>query len=219
MGESDPVAVEEVPMLIPFDDLHDKYNFNIGGLLHVGAHEGQEAPMYKKLGFNPVFWVEAETETFNTLEKNLEAHPGHVAIQAVVADEIKTVTFHHANNGQSSSILELGTHAKEHPEVVYTGERERMATTIETLFELGLIEQCNFLNLDIQGAELMALQGAHGYLAGVDYIYTEVNIKPLYKGCALLKDLDSWLGSRGFERVEIMMTRHGWGDALYVRQP
>ncbi len=33
----------------------------------------------------------------------------------------------------------------------------------------------NFLNLDIQGAELKALKSMGDYLNNVDYIYTEVN--------------------------------------------
>lgn len=205
-------------MLIPLNDLHEKYDFNVTGVLHVGAHEGEEADAYDALGYTPVYWVEADANTCKKLEKNVAHRPGHHVLNAVCAEKSGLVTFHHANNGQSSSILELGTHATEHPEVVYVGENEMLASTVDELAFLGLIgDEANFVNLDVQGAELMVLKGAIEFLQHVDYIYTEVNKKELYVGCVLLPELDRWLRMRGFNRFETEMTPHGWGDALYMK--
>lgn len=204
-------------MLIPLESLISKYDLKVTGVLHVGGHHGEEAQAYNKVGFGPVYWVEAELKSFQVLQRNIRRYGNQFAINAVVTDEEKEVTFHHANNGQSSSLLEFGTHSKEHPDVVFTGSTTYDATTIHNLFEEGLIGECNFMNLDIQGAELLALQGAGDYLDSVDYIYSEVNQKELYKGCVQLPELDRWLRDRGFTRREIQMTVHGWGDAFYVR--
>lgn len=205
-------------MLIGLEQLHKKYHLEVNGVLHVGAHYGEEADIYDKLSYSPVFWVEADSLSIPELTKHVGKRKGHTIVQSVVADEPKLVTFNHANNGQSSSILELGTHAVEHPDVVYTGKCNMLATTIDQLEDYGLIEQTNFMNLDIQGAELLALRGGINYLSAVDYIYTEVNKKELYKGCVLLPELDSFLSRLNFERVELKMERHGWGDAFYVRR-
>ena len=51
----------------------------------------------------------------------------------------------------------------------------------------------NFLNFDIQGAELKALKGMEEYLNKVDYLYTEVNSNYVYVGCALITELDEYL--------------------------
>lgn len=204
-------------MLIDLKSLHRKYQLKVNGVLHLGAHYGEEADDYDRLHFGPVYWIEADDSSIPELTKNVGSRTGHTIVQAVVAEEAKIVTFNQANNGQSSSILEFGTHSKEHPDVVFTGQKSMMATTLDELEFLGFIEKVNFMNLDIQGAELMALQGGVDYLSDVQYIYTEVNQKELYKGCCLLKDLDHWLGQRGFSRVELEMTQHGWGDAFYVR--
>jgi FkbM family methyltransferase len=206
-------------MLIPFSTLAKKYDFTpSGGVLHVGAHEGEEADDYDAIGFNPVYWVEADHETAHVLERNVGKRPGHHVIASLLADEERIVTFHQANNGQSSSILELGTHATEHPDVVYVGEQERHATTVDALLEFDLIERCAFLNLDVQGAELLVLKGATEFLSTVDFIYAEVNKRKLYKDCALIGDIDHYVGMLGFVRAETAWTRHGWGDALYVRE-
>jgi len=92
--------------------------------------------------------------------------------------------------------------------------------TLDTLFEkLGIPhDRYDVANLDIQGAELMALRGAEKILAGVRAVYTEVNTKELYVGCAQLGEIDEFLGARGFVRVALKVLTHGWGDGLYVRK-
>ena len=62
------------------------------------------------------------------------------------------------------------------------------------------------------------LRGAEKVLEGMKCVITEVNMKELYAGCAQIEDFDAFLGERGFMRVCTDMTRHGWGDALYLRK-
>ena len=50
-------------------------------------------------------------------------------------------------------------------------------------------------------------------------IYTEVNTKYIYENCALMTEIDEYLGTFNFHRVETKMTKHGWGDALYILDP
>lgn len=204
-------------MLIPLRTIHDKYGLKVNGVLHIGAHYGEELSYYDILSYRPVWWIEAEVASFKVLKEHVKSYNDQHCINACVADEVKPVTFHTANNGQSSSILELGTHAQEHPDVVYTGSDTMIATTVDILADKKAIGQANFMNLDIQGAELMALKGAVNYLKNVDYIYSEVNEKELYKGCVQLPELDEWLKEQGFELVELSWTQHGWGDGFWVR--
>ncbi len=219
-------------MLIPFKEMFPRQGIDdVTGIMHVGAHLAEELEAYTELGIHNVVWVEANPRIYEQLCNIIP--PPQTAIEAVVSDKSgEVVSFNVANNGQSSSILELGTHEQEHPDVEFTGKFEATTTTLTKIFwTLGLdlgdlgakacmspIDQINMLNLDIQGAELKALEGMDGWnLKQIKYIYTEVNEKELYKGCALLPDLDAFLGERDFTRVETEMTRHGWGDALFVR--
>lgn len=204
-------------MLISLQDIHTKYNMQVNGVLHIGAHYGEESADYRRLKYSPVYWIEADPSSIPTLKAKVGRY-GHHVVEALVSDKPGEVKFNIANNGQSSSMLEFKTHAKEHPDVVFTGSEMINATTVDDLLAEKVISRCNFMNLDIQGAELMALKGAEDYLQTVDYIYTEVNKKELYAGCALLHQLDTFLDDHGFERVELAMTPHGWGDALFVRR-
>ena len=146
--------------------------------------------------------------------------PKENIIHAVVSDKKgEKIKFNIANNGESSSILELGTHKKEHQTIHYTETRKYRTKTLENIIEDNSInmDEVNFLNLDIQGVELRALKGMKDNLKKIDYIYSEVNEKELYIGCDLIGSLDEYLKEFGFKRAETSMTRHGWGDALYIK--
>lgn len=192
------------------------------GVLHVGAHLCEEAPLYESLGLNArdaaqVLWVEADPRYAQAMAET-RGFP-NVVCAAVSDTDGAEAMFHVTNNGQSSSLLPLAEHRHEHPDVYETGELRVRTATLDALFErLGIPhDRYDVANLDVQGAELMALRGAEKILAGMRAVYTEVNTKELYAGCALLGEMDAFLGARGFARVALEMTRHGWGDALYVR--
>ena len=79
----------------------------------------------------------------------------------------------------------------------------------------------DFVNLDVQGAELKVLQGFGNTFTeqkNIKAVYTEVNTEEVYVGCALLSEIDSFLYHFGFQRVAISMTEANWGDALYLRK-
>jgi len=76
----------------------------------------------------------------------------------------------------------------------------------------------NFLNFDIQGAELKALKGMEEYLDNLDYLYTEVNKNYVYENCALVNELDEYLNKFGLVRVETNWTDYEWGDAFYIKR-
>ena len=208
-------------MLIPFDYLCKKYSLRPPGVLHLGANEGQEAPAYAAAGIERVVWVEALPQVFDVLKQKIAPIRGSVALLACLSDvDNQQVDFHVASNdGQSSSFFELGTHAQAHPTVRYV-KTIRMATIrVDTLLRQNKLEVGPgwLLNIDLQGAELLALKGMGDLFWEFDSAYIEVNVKELYIGCPLLKDIDAFFWEKGFSRKEIKMTGSGWGDAFYLR--
>lgn len=207
-------------MLIPLENMVKKYNMNITGVLHVGAHECEEQNFYLNEKINPqnIHWVEAMQ---NKVEIMQMSNPLLNIYQGVVSDiDNQEVQFKITNNGQSSSILDFGTHSKHHPQVHVTDVVSLKTTRLDTLIEKNDINMnsINFLNLDIQGAELLALKGMAKYLKHIKYIYTEVNTEKVYKDCALITEIDDFLKLHGFSRkCEAIYRQFGWGDALYIR--
>lgn len=203
-------------MIIPLINLVRKYNIQFKGVLHVGAHECEELKDYENyLPRNKILWVEALPDKVEFCKKTF---PNVLIEQAVVSDTIESVKFNRSNNGQSSSILELGTHETLHPHVHYTHSFMVETKLLKDIIYKYPIEY-NFLNLDIQGAELKALKGMEEYLHKVDYIYTEVNADYVYKNCALVNEIDDYLIQFGLHRVEThIYPEYNWGDAFYIRK-
>jgi FkbM family methyltransferase len=202
-------------MLIPLHLLVQKYNIHFSGILHVGAHECEEINDYERyIGRDKILWIEAipgKVEFCKNKFQNL------LIENAVVSDKIENVKFNISNNGQSSSILEFGLHSQYHPQVHYIGSFECETKLLKDIIPKYNIN-FNFLNFDIQGAELKALKGMEEFLPMVDYLYTEVNSNQVYKDCAIISELDNYLNKFGLFRVETEMTHFEWGDAFYIRK-
>lgn len=202
-------------MLIPLDSLVQKYNVKFTGILHVGAHECEELVSYDSfLPRNKMLWVEALQDKVDFCK---EKYPDINIEQAVISDCVETVTFNRANNGESSSFLEFGLHSHFHSHVHFV---ESFQTETKMLKDI----MCNydipynFLNLDIQGVELKALKGIGDYLNTIQYIYTEVNSDYVYKDCAIIEEIDEYLKTFGFQRVETKWQGEcRWGDAFYIK--
>lgn len=202
-------------MLISLHDLVRKYNIEFSGILHVGAHECEEIHDYERyISRDKVLWIDALQDK---VDLSKQKFPDIFIEQAVVSDTKDIVTFHRSNNGQSSSILELGLHKQYHPQVWYVDSfvaETKLLKDIICNYDIPY----NFINLDIQGAELKALKGMAEYLPKIDYIYSEVNSDYVYEGCALVTELDEYLLQFGLHRVETKWTDCKWGDAFYIRK-
>ena len=203
-------------MLISFEDLTRFWRVKPIGVVHVGAHQAEEAEDYLRYGFGAVVWIEAQPGLIEEL--NLKISPPSQVIHALVWNESGVkMNLRLASNGQSSSIFQLGTHKERYPHIEVSGYAELTTSRLEDILPLDI--NFNFLNLDIQGAEFEAIEGMGSMLAKVDYIYTEVNRAQLYKGIKEIKAIDEFLEEQGFRRVATVWTNADWGDALYIRVP
>ena len=187
-------------------DTLDRFGVLPSRVLHVGAHEAEEADLYARWGAE-VLWVEANPTLANRLKQR-----GLNVVCGAAWSSAGPLTLHVASNGHSSSVYPMGLHTIRHPDVHTVGTLQTEGFRLDSLPFLP-----DMLNLDIQGAELEALKGAVGLLGGVRWVYTEVSSEELYVGQSLVPELDRWLGERKFVQVAAEWTDRGWGDALYVR--
>jgi len=207
-------------MLIPFDQINQfilSTGKKIKGIIHIGAHECEERNDYNKNGVDDsrIIWIEGNA---NLVQQNKDKDIN--IFHALIDDEEKEVEFKITNNGQSSSILELGIHKDLYPHITVSEIHKQKTVRLDSFFEQHNIDpsKYDFWNLDIQGTELRALKSAEKYLKYINYIYTEANTREIYKGCALLPEIDFYLEERGFVRIAFQeCENHGWGDALYYR--
>jgi len=207
-------------MLIPYSKLLETHNIQVHGILHIGAHKCEELEAYVTGGCpkDRILWIEGNPELYKfNKQKDSEIK---ILNYLVHEDDDKEIIFNITNNGQSSSVLELGLHQYFYPGIIYVKKIAMFTKRVDTIYKEHNIDPnfANFLNIDIQGAELLALKGMGDLLHNFDYLYLEVNTDYVYKDCALVGEIDDYLSKYGFKRIETQMTDQRWGDAFYVKQ-
>jgi FkbM family methyltransferase len=214
-------------MLISFSDVVHKHGVKPRGVIHIGAHDAQEFSDYVQNRVQDMIWIEADPTIALRLKERFQELNNVLVFNHAISDvDNQNLKFFITNNeGMSSSILELGTHKQLFPGIKVLSEIPVKSKTLDTLVEENNIdlEKYNFLNIDIQGAELLALKGASKTLQHIDAVFAEVNTNHVYKGCALMSEIDDYLSTFGFERIATKMWEdewigiHPWGDALYKK--
>jgi FkbM family methyltransferase len=196
-------------------------------VLHVGAHLGEEAADYHANGVEEALWVEANPELMDGLREVLAAYPGQTAVQAAVTDaDGAKATLHVAQSAtaalpaMNSSLLEPKAQRQIYPFFNYDKTIDLETVTLDALLAREGYGPHHFqmLNLDVEGGELLVLRGGLKALAGVAWIFTEVNHAERFAGGAVLPEMDAFLEAHGFERKALCdFGDRTWGDALYVR--
>lgn len=204
-------------MLISFDYIAQTYG-TPRGIIHIGAHLMEERPDYVRYGLNNTIWIEANPELYAVIVNKISDEE-KVFNYAIAETSDRPITLYCTNNSQSSSILPLGTHKKYYPDISVSHTKEVMSQRVDDIilkYNI-LIDNYNFVNIDIQGVELRAIKSFGSFLSKIDFIYTEVNREYLYDNCDLISDIDNYLNSFGFKRKDTSWTNSNWGDALYVK--
>ena len=176
----------------------------ITGLIHVGAHVGQERKMYAKWDLN-VLWVEAAPDIFAKLCENIGTYPSQTAANCLLTDrDDAEYVFHIANNyGESSSILELHDHKKIWPEVRFERDVKLRSITLDSLLvKLNKsITDYQALVMDTQGSELLVLKGAASSLRFLKFVKVEAWDFEAYLGCPKVTDVVDYLNEYNFQII------------------
>lgn len=200
-------------MYIKINKIIEKYKIPVSGVIHVGAHFGEEYLSYISAGIYNIHFFEASNRTFSRLKFQVGCSPCYnFALGAV--ESKSTMYVETSNQGQSNSLLKPLLHSKQYPQITFDETEE---VTVRPLDSFN-IKGCNFLNIDVQGFELEVLKGSEQSLPAINYIYSEVNRAETYENCAQIGEMDGFLSRHGFKRVETIWAGGIWGDALWVKQ-
>jgi FkbM family methyltransferase len=204
-------------MLIKFSDIVNRYG-KPNGIIHIGAHLMEERSDYINNGVDQIIWIEANPSIYEMI-KWADSDKERVFNYAITDTDGLVYDLNVTNNGESSSILVMDKHKEYHPHIWVDGKIKVNSKRMDTLVkENGLnTDNYDFLNLDIQGVELLAMKGFGDMISNFNYIYSEVNSGYLYSGCCLIEEIDMYLMEFGFKRVMTEMTPFEWGDALYIK--
>jgi FkbM family methyltransferase len=202
-------------MICSMEDIKE-YGITARGVIHVGAHEGQEYEEYLKAGIKNMMFFEPVESNFMNLVNRIPIGGNIHAYNFAIGSKsgIKEMYIESDNKGMSCSILEPCTHLIQYPWIKFDKkETVKMITLDSVKFKRS---DYNILNVDVQGYELEVFKGAKKTLKTIDVIFTEVNKQELYKGCAKIDEIDQFLTFHKFVRIKDNCT-DTWGDALYIK--
>jgi FkbM family methyltransferase len=202
------------------------------GIIHVGADIGQEVPQYLEYGFKNIVLIEANPKSFKVLEAKFGHCENIILLNYAVCDRNGVVDFHihtsRSGNTEPASVLPM-KRFNEIVKTLHTPETIRVpAITLDSLVATHGIRlaEYNVINIDIQGAELLAFRGGTKVIAAVDAIISEVNLIEMYENGALEDEIVAFLAGHGFEKRHAVYhtlydetsTFPAWGECLFVRR-
>lgn len=196
-------------------------NIKMYGVIHIGAHYGQEYPDYINNGLTNIIWIEPLSANYKKLLESWD-FPDDGSVKCLnlaignFTGEVE-MFVETANWGMSSSILEPGSHLEAYPQITFDNKETVRIDKLDNVeFDRSLY---NVLNVDVQGYELEVFKGATETLKHIDVIFTEVNTGEVYKGCGKLGELDLCLSEAGFDRIHVHIYDNlFYGDAVYLRR-
>ncbi len=203
-------------------------------IFDIGACEGEDSIRYHRMFPN------AKIYSFEPLPKNIirfksnikkyQAQNITLTVEALSDNEGHATFF--VSSGQpehieasedwdygnkSSSLLPPEKTKEVHKWLKFKEEITVTTTTLAIIFERFGIDFVDFIHMDIQGAELMALTGAGAKISQVKSIWLEVEAKELYKDQPLQKEIEQFMTDHGFRKVMDTVGEVA-GDQLYVNK-
>jgi FkbM family methyltransferase len=193
------------------------------GVLHLGAHKGEEADIYQWLG-KKVIWVEAIPKIFNELKDNLYFYSNQNAYCLLLGDmdNIKKSFYISNNDSVSSSLFKFSRNTLDGKYFL----EQKLETKNEIILEMSKLDtfvKKNNINIsnynhwiiDLQGAELLALKGAENSLEFCDSLLIEISKVDIYENGVLWPELKNWLIKRNFYPVTEPLENHT--DVLFKK--
>jgi FkbM family methyltransferase len=146
------------------------------------------------------------------IEKAVSDRSGPVSFFAI--DTERTITGVADGNPGASSLLRAS--GKYELETYVQNEIPVQAITLAEFMRDHGIAGIDLLWMDIQGAELMALQGLGPRLADVKLMHLETEFIEIYRGQPLFADLRRYLAERGFSFLGFTVYSWHSADAVFA---
>jgi FkbM family methyltransferase len=188
----------------------------------IGAHRFEELQLVNRVfpALRHIYLFEPQAEPLAAL-KRLAALDSRIKVfPYAVSDTDGVASFNVAsNNGESSSLLKLGSHRELFPEVTMQTVIEVPTRRLDSVLSEHGLATPDVMVIDVQGAEHLVLKSfSPAVLDGLRLLYTEVSTEALYESAGLLSDVEVLLAPRfvnlGFAPMRADVPMHG--NAVFV---
>lgn len=166
------------------NDFLIRFSGNCDVLIDVGANRGTFTEAFNALNKNVTNYIfEPIPELYQFLKEKFNTPSVYKIYNLAISDSYGEAEFHiAANDGQSSSLYEIGErHKKAAPHALEVKKIKVPVSSLDLILEEEVFNKA-FIKIDVQGAELQAIQGAIDTLKRSTAVHIEVSIQSLYEG-------------------------------------
>lgn len=202
-----------------------RHNITPRGVIHAGAHEGQECAEYARMGFGEAILIEANPHVIARLCERIravvgEGMPAAECVQCAVGEYDGSSVLRVTSYDESSSLLPLKEHLRVHPGIVEVEQIPVQVRRIDTLIaEMGKNPaDYNFLCIDVQGSELNVLRGATETLRYLDAVQAEISFSEMYAGSAPPYAILLFMEQQGFAVAGMHVRTDEQADILWMKR-
>jgi len=199
------------------------------GIIHVGAHLGEEVDNYFKLGFENIVLIEANPSLCEKMNFKYRFNKNVFIYNYAVCDSVGELDFyiHQSNSGiESSSILKMDRFDKIVTSLKTSKTIKVPSSTLDAIIIENNLEICdyNILVTDIQGADYLALKGFKNKITNFDAVVVEIQCINLYENFVSEQMMDDLMFKYGFykdfviyhELYENNKYFPAWGEVVYI---
>lgn len=175
-------------------------------LVDVGAHEGLFTKLISQFcEIKCAILIEPISEKAQLLKNKLTKEKYMVFNKLISNSDNNKYPFYINKYTETSSILKINENLPELANVDTNLESVKLieSATLDSIYKQANLKYVDLLKIDVQGAELLALQGAEKALSLTKRIWIEVSFIPLYKESAVFSDIYLFLKNKGFMMIEI----------------
>jgi FkbM family methyltransferase len=201
-------------------------------IFDIGACEGEDSIKYARMFPNAkIFAFEPLSTNFEKIINNISKYAcsNIFAQQVALSSKVGETKFHVSSGrpdeidstldwdfgNKSSSLLPPDKVTEHHKWLAFNEEIIVKTDTLKNFCDSNGITTIELVHLDVQGAELMVLEGAHEYLKKIQMIWLEVESVSLYQNQPLKKDIEDFMAKHNFINV-IDQVSDIAGDQLYL---
>ena len=105
-------------IMLDLEDLCQKHSLEPRGVIHIGAHEGQEIDLYQKMGFQTILFIEANPVVFERLQETVRDISNALAVNCAINNFNGETVLYVTSYDQSSSLLPLKKVKRIYPFIV-----------------------------------------------------------------------------------------------------
>lgn len=201
-------------------------------IFDIGACEGEDSIKFKKMFPNSkVFAFEPTPRNRLLIEDNIKKYRCediHVYPYAL-SNKNGKAKFHVSSGvpkgkendvwdygNKSSSLLVPTDVTRVHEWLKFDKTIEVQTKRLDSFMSKNQIEMIDFLYMDVQGAELMVLDGAGDMINSIKAIWLEVESVELYEKQPLKDDIEKFMQKNGFMKIKDTVDDIS-GDQLYIK--